>query len=125
MFADDVDRAWLEALLWPLVAERVEAFRAEASLARAAAGRGRRRGAAALRGRRRVALRRDDRGRRRRRAARAQRVAARDQAELARREARQLPQAEKARRATFVVANDGSRDELRERLRGVLAEIAS
>ena len=46
-------------------------------------------------------------------------------AELGRREARQLPQAEKARRAGFVVANDGTVDELRERLRGVLAEIAS
>ena len=56
---------------------------------------------------------------------RAERVAGRDMAELGRREARQLPQAEKARRAGFVVANDGTVDELRERLRAVLAEIAS
>jgi dephospho-CoA kinase len=123
VFADEIDRAWLEALLWPRVAERTEAFRVEASsrepppvavvveaplLFEAGASR-----YDAT-----IAVVADDERR-------AERVAGRDMAELGRREARQLPQAEKARRAGFVVANDGTVDELRERLRGVLAEIAS
>jgi dephospho-CoA kinase len=123
-FADDMDRAWLEALLWPRVAERTEAFRVEASSREPPpvavvveapllfeAG-------VASRYDTTIAIVADD-------ALRAARVAARDMAELGRREARQLPQAEKARRARFVVANDGTVDELRERLRVVLAEIAS
>ena len=88
---------------------RAQAFRERGEPPRAAAAGRRRRGAAAVRGRRRVAaidatiaVVADD-------ALRAARVAARDQAALASREARQLPQAEKARRATYVVVNDGSR----------------
>jgi dephospho-CoA kinase len=57
-------------------------------------------------------------------ALRALRISARDQAELARREQRQLPQAEKARRAGHVVTNDGSRVQLREQLHAVLAELS-
>ena len=123
-FADDVHRAWLEALLWPRVAGRTEAFRVEASSREPPpvavvvevpllfeAG-------VASRYDTTIAIVADD-------ALRAARVAGRDMAELERREARQLPQAEKARRARFVVANDGTVDELRERLRAVLAEIAS
>ena len=124
VFADEIDRAWLEALLWPRVAERADAFRVEASSREPPpvavivevpllfeAGVASRYDAT-------IAVVADDERR-------AERVAYRDMAELGRREARQLPQAEKARRASFVVANDGTVDELRERLRGVLAEIAS
>ena len=123
VFARDEDRGWLEALLWPLVAERVEAFRARGLAARTAARRGRGRGAAPVRGGDEarydatIAIVADD-------ALRAARTAVRDQAELGRREARQLPQAEKARRADFVVVNDGTLDELREELRSVLTQLA-
>jgi dephospho-CoA kinase len=54
---------------------------------------------------------------------RAQRAAARGHAAVAERAARQLPQAEKADRADFVVRNDGSLDELRERLSLVLGKL--
>jgi len=124
VFADDVDRAWLEALLWPRVEARAQAFRAEAASREPPAvavvveapllfeaGGGSRYDAT-------IAIVANDE-------LRAARVAGRDMAELGRREARQLPQAEKARRARFVVANDGTVAELRERLREVLAEIAS
>jgi len=122
-FASEGDRAWLEQLLWPLVEARVEEFRdaagrrepppraavVEAPLLFEADTEGRYTAT--------VAVVADD-------ALRAERIAARDQAELARREQRQLPQDEKARRARYVVTNDGSRAELREQLRAVLAEIA-
>jgi dephospho-CoA kinase len=122
-FARDEDRGWLEALLWPLVAERVEAFRAEASQrqpppaavvvevpllfeAKTAARYDTTTASVA-----------DD-------TLRAARLALRDQEELGRREARQLPQEEKARRAHFVIVNDGTLDELRGELRSVLARLA-
>jgi dephospho-CoA kinase len=124
VFASDADRAWLEALLWPLVANRVERFRATAA-------RRRPRPAAVVvevpllfeagseaRFATTIAIVADD-------ALRAARIADRDQAELARRERRQLPQAEKARRAAYVVTNDGSRAQLREKLRAVLADLAA
>jgi dephospho-CoA kinase len=122
-FATEADRSWLERLLWPLVAERVERFRA-AALNREPppaavvvevpllfeAGLERRYEAT-------IAVVADD-------ALRALRISARGQAELARREQRQLPQAEKARRAGHVVTNDGSREQLREQLHAVLAELS-
>jgi dephospho-CoA kinase len=123
-FATETDRAWLERLLWPLVAERVETFRAatmsrepppaavvvEVPLLFESGTEGR---YAAT-----IAIVADD-------ALRASRISARDQAELARREQRQLPQAEKARRARYVVTNDGSRAQLRAQLRAVLAELSA
>jgi dephospho-CoA kinase len=124
VFASDSDRAWLEALLWPLVADRVERFRAAAVRRRPPppavvvevpllfeAGSEARFAAT-------IAIVADD-------ALRAARIAARDQAELARREQRQLPQDEKARRAGYVVTNDGTRAQLRDRLRAVLADLAA
>ena len=45
------------------------------------------------------------------------------QAALASREARQLPQKEKARLATYVVVNDGTVAELRTRLADVLEQL--
>jgi dephospho-CoA kinase len=123
-FATDSDRAWLEGLLWPLVAERVEEFRAAAAALEPPpaavvievpllfeAGTEERYVAT-------IAVVADDE-------LRASRISARDQAELGRREQRQLPQAEKARRADYVVTNDGSREQLREQLRLVLAELSA
>jgi dephospho-CoA kinase len=55
---------------------------------------------------------------------RARRIAAREVAELARRERRQLPQPEKARRADYVVVNDGTLGDLRTQLTGVLAKLS-
>lgn len=121
-FADDADRAWLEQLLWPLVGERVARFHAEAERTdppvRAAvveapllfeADTADRYTAT-------IAVVAPD-------ALRAQRVAARDQAELERRERRQLPQLEKARRASFVVTNEGTREELRAQLAAILVRL--
>jgi dephospho-CoA kinase len=122
VFADDADRRWLEQLLWPLVAERSLEFYERAgkltppppaavvevpllfeagSASRFAAT---------------IAVVADD-------ALRALRIAGRDQAALASREARQLPQREKARLATYVVVNDGTVAELRTRLADVLEQL--
>jgi len=122
-FATDEERAWLERLLWPLVAERAAAFRAEAEgrepppraivievpLLFEAASESRYDAT--------IAVVADDE-------LRAGRIAAREVAELERRERRQLPQAEKARRAGHVVVNDGTVEELREQLTGVLAKLS-
>jgi dephospho-CoA kinase len=123
VFAGEGDRRWLEQLLWPLVMERTAEFHAQASAAQPPptaavveapllfeAG-GESRFAATI-----AVVAADE--------LRAQRIAGRDQATLASREARQLPQGEKARRATYVVVNDGSVAELRERLAEVLDQLA-
>ncbi|HVC83823.1 MAG TPA: dephospho-CoA kinase [Solirubrobacteraceae bacterium] len=123
VFASEQDRLWLEQLLWPLVAERAQEFHQRACRRRPPpraavvevpllfeAG-------AAPRFQATIAVVADD-------ALRATRIAARDQAALASREARQLPQAEKARRATYVVVNDGTVEELRAALAGVLDQFA-
>jgi dephospho-CoA kinase len=55
--------------------------------------------------------------------AREARAAARGHAAVAERAARQLPQAEKADKADFVVRNDGSLDELKQTLSLVLAKL--
>jgi dephospho-CoA kinase len=119
VFAGEDDRRWLEQLLWPLVMERTADFHAQVSAAQTPppvavveapllfeAG-GEARFAAT------IAVVADDE-------LRALRIAGRDQAALAAREARQLPQEEKARRATYVVVNDGSVAELREQLAEVV-----
>lgn len=121
-FANEDDRHWLEALLWPLVAQRTAEFYEQASASVPPppavvveapllfeAGAESRFAAT-------VAVVADD-------GLRAQRIAGRDQAALARRDALQLPQQEKARRATHVVANDGTVAELRGRLAEVLAAL--
>jgi dephospho-CoA kinase len=123
VFASEDDRLWLEQLLWPMVARRAQEFHQQASRRepppRAAvveapllfeAG-------AASQYQATIAVVADG-------ALRAARVAGRDQAALASREARQLPQAEKARRATYVVVNDGSLEELRASLADVLEQLA-
>jgi dephospho-CoA kinase len=106
-FATPEDRAWLEGLLWPKVADRVAAWREEAARRepppRAAvvetpllfeAGMERIYDAT-------IAIVADE-------AVRRERAAARGHAAVDERAARQLPQEEKAARATYVVANSGS-----------------
>ncbi|MEX1141761.1 MAG: dephospho-CoA kinase [Thermoleophilaceae bacterium] len=56
---------------------------------------------------------------------RADRAAARGHAAVAERAGRQLPQAEKARRADHVVRNDGTREELKTELSKILATVGS
>jgi dephospho-CoA kinase len=56
---------------------------------------------------------------------RAQRAGARGTSELAAREARQLSQEEKAARATYVVRNQGSLDELESELAAILSDIGA
>jgi dephospho-CoA kinase len=123
VFDHDDDRHWLEQLLWPLVARRTEEFHAqaaarmpppravvvEAPLLFEAGAPSRYTATIAV-----VAA--DE--------LRAERLAGRDQASLSQREALQLPQAEKARRATHVVVNDGTVEQLREQLAGVLDQLS-
>jgi dephospho-CoA kinase len=56
-------------------------------------------------------------------AVRAQRAAARGHVATDERAARQLPQEEKARRATYTVSNSGTVEELERELSGVLASL--
>jgi dephospho-CoA kinase len=58
-------------------------------------------------------------------AARVERAAARGTGSLDERVSRQLPQDEKAARATYVISNNGSLAELEQQLRRVLGEVAS
>jgi dephospho-CoA kinase len=121
-FATDADRAWLEGLLWPRVAERVAAWREEVARAeppaRAAvvetpllfeAGMERIYDAT-------IAVVADEDVRR-------ERAAARGHHAVDERAARQLPQEEKAARATYVVANSGSVDDLTLALSRVLEKL--
>jgi dephospho-CoA kinase len=123
-FADDREREWLEGLLWPLVAERVNVFHDELELRQPRplagvvetpllfeAGVEGRYDAT-------IAIVADDR-------LRAARIVGRDQAELGARERRQLSQEEKARRASYVVANDGTIAELEAKLGEILARLAA
>jgi dephospho-CoA kinase len=121
-FATPEDRAWLEGLLWPRVAERVAAWRAE--VARVApppaaavvetpllfeAGMDRIYDAT-------IAVVADE-------AVRRERAAARGHHAIDERAARQLPQEEKAARATYVVANSGTVEELTLALARVLEKL--
>jgi dephospho-CoA kinase len=118
-FATDADRAWLEGLLWPLVGERMVAWRSAVSTApeppRAAvvevpllfeSGMDAAFDAtiAVIAGEELRAARAGDRG----------------HEALAERSARQLSQQEKAHRATYVVVNDGTVEELGSKLSALL-----
>jgi dephospho-CoA kinase len=118
-FASEEDRRWLEGLLWPLVGERVAAWLTEVRTRRPAPP------AAVVE----VPLLFEagmdgiydatiavvaDEGLRR------ERAAGRGHALELEREARQLPQEEKARRATFTVRNDGTESELVQKLSAIL-----
>jgi dephospho-CoA kinase len=123
-FAHDEDRAWLERLLWPLVSERVSAWRQaledrplrpraavvevpllfEAGMERAYDAT--------------IAVIADE-------DVRARRAGTRGHQALAERSSRQLSQKEKAQRATYVVVNDGTVDDLESKLSAVLDKLTS
>ena len=123
-FGDPDERAWLEQQLWPRVGARVAAF-----LERARAAQDPPRAAvvetpllfeAGMEGiyDATIAVVADEE-------VRARRAAARGHHGVDERAARQLSQDEKAARATFVVRNDGTIDELEARLSEVLAKLES
>jgi len=125
-FASAEERAWLEGLLWPLVGARVAAWRTDVRAGGSARG-GRPRAAvvevpllfeAGLEGLydATVAVVSDE-------TLRHERASARGHALADERSARQLSQQEKARRATFVVRNDGSEQELEQELSAVLDKL--
>jgi dephospho-CoA kinase len=121
-FADEDGRAWLEALIWPRVGERVAEWRAiesrrepppralvvetpllfEAGLESAYDVT--------------IAILADE-------AVRAERAGARGHEALDERRARQLSQAEKASRATYAVENSGSLQELEQELSAILEKL--
>ncbi|MEI6792009.1 MAG: dephospho-CoA kinase [Actinomycetes bacterium] len=118
-FADDVERAWLEQLIWPLVGAEVVAFRkgslSHQPLPRAAvvetpllfeAGMDQIYDAT-------VAVIASEE-------LRSERAAKRGHEAADERHARQLSQAEKAERATYVVINDGTTEELERELATIL-----
>ena len=121
-FADPDERAWLEQQIWPRVAQRVMAFREGAQTASPApkaavvetpllfeAGMDGVYDAT-------IAIVADEE-------VRAERAAARGHHGVDERAARQLPQHEKAQRATFVVHNDGTEAELEAKLSEVLGKL--
>jgi len=123
-FATPEERAWLEAEIWPRVAARIAAWRDEVAAREPAP-------AAAVvetpllfeAGMEgiydaTVAVVADE-------AVRAKRAAARGHVGVDTRAARQLPQEEKARRATYTVTNSGTVEELESELSGVLASLRS
>jgi dephospho-CoA kinase len=118
-FVTPQDRAWLEELLWPRVGARITAWRRQledrSPPPRAAvvevpllfeAGMEDMFDAT-------IAVIADE-------PVREQRAAAREHRALTQRSERQLPQAEKARRATYVVVNDGTVAELESKLSAIL-----
>lgn len=121
-FASPEERAWLEGQIWPRVAARIAAWREEV------AARDPEPAAAVVETPllfeagmedsydATVAVIADE-------AVRAQRAAARGHVGLDQRAARQLPQEEKARRATYTVHNSGTLEELESALSGVLATL--
>jgi dephospho-CoA kinase len=122
-FASEDGRAWLENLIWPLVGARVAAWLAQARVARPAPR------AAVVEvpllfesGQEviydaTIAVLADE-------GLRKGRASARGHTVVEERAARQLSQEEKARRATFVVRNDGTEEDLERELSAVLAKLS-
>jgi len=129
-FSSDVERKWLEGLLWPLVGARVAAWLEQARSTEPVTGDdgvGRPRAAvveapllfeAGLESiyDATIAVVSDE-------ALRRERADARGHALVDERAARQLSQDEKARRATYVVRNDGSEQDLQRELSSVLEKL--
>jgi len=121
-FADPAERQWLEGLLWPRVGERVVRWREDTEglrpPPRAAVVEVPLLFEAGLEGiydaTIAVIASEETRG---------QRAAGRGHAAVDERAARQMTQAEKARRATFVVVNDGTPEALERELSGVLEKL--
>jgi dephospho-CoA kinase len=122
-FGNDADRTWLEGLLWPLVGARADAWirevRARTPAPRAAVievpllfESGEIDGYDAT-----IAVVAEE-------ALRTDRASSRGHALGDERTARQLPQEEKARLATFVVHNDGTESDLERELSEVLGKLA-
>lgn len=122
VFASPRERAWLESELWPRVGARVSAWLRDVSDRRPQptaaivetpllfeAGMDRAYDAT-------IAVVADE-------DVRAARTAAREHVATGEREARQLTQAEKARRATFVVDNSGTREQLERQLSEILERL--
>jgi dephospho-CoA kinase len=121
-FAADQERRWLEQQIWPLVAARVaewlEQARAREPSPPAAVVEVPLLFEAGLEGiydATIAVVAAED--------VRSARAAARGHEAVGERDARQLPQEEKARRATYVVRNDGSVEELEAQLSAVLAKL--
>jgi dephospho-CoA kinase len=123
-FASGADRAWLEGLLWPLVGARVAAFREQALTAdpppAAAVVETPLLFEAGMDGiyDATIAIVADEQ-------VRAERAGARGHEAVDERSSRQLPQDEKAQRATFAVRNDGSIADLEAQLSDVLGKLRS
>jgi dephospho-CoA kinase len=122
-FAGEKDRKWLEGLLWPLVGERIAEWLAHARALQPAPKAavveipllfeaGMESGFDAT-----IAVIAQEGVRR-------ERATGRGHALADERVARQLSQEEKAGRATFVVRNDGTRDDLRRELAVVLGKLS-
>ncbi len=122
VFADEDDRTWLEGLLWPHVGREIAAWHAEQEQRRPLppaivvevpllfeSGMDALFDAT-------IAVIADD-------AVRAQRAADRGLGTVDERTARQLPQADKARRADFVVTNSGTLADLEQSLTEVVAKL--
>jgi dephospho-CoA kinase len=118
VFGNEEDRQWLEGLLWPLVGERVAAWRSSLPDDAVAVVEVPLLFESGMEGvfDATIAVIADE-------PTRAARAGARDHTALAEREGRQLSQAEKALRADFTVRNDGSLDELKQTLSSVLAKL--
>jgi dephospho-CoA kinase len=118
VFAHEGERAWLERLLWPLVGERVAAWRASVPADQVAVVEVPLLFESGMEGAfdATVAVVAEE-------SVREARAAARGHAAVAERAGRQLSQQEKAERADFVVRNDGSLDELKQALSRLLATL--
>jgi dephospho-CoA kinase len=121
-FATPDERAWLEAEIWPRVGARIAAWREEVAarepVPAAAVVETPLLFEAGMDGiyDATVAVVADE-------TVRSQRAAARGHVATDERAARQLPQEEKARRATYTVSNSGTVEELERELSGVLASL--
>jgi dephospho-CoA kinase len=122
-FAGPDERSWLEGLLWPLVGERIVQWRGQLEDARPApraavvevpllfeSGMDRAFDAT-------IAVIADER-------LRAERAGSRGHEALEQRGTRQLTQQEKAQRATYVIVNEGSVEDLEAKLSDVLEMLA-
>lgn len=123
-FATPEDRAWLEGLLWPRVAERMVRWRGQLEAAspppRVAVVEVPLLFESGMEGAfdATIAVVADE-------DVRAERAGARGHEALAERGARQLSQEEKAQRATYVVVNDGGVDDLERKLSSILEMLAT
>ena len=118
VFGDEEARGWLEDLLWPLVGERVAAWRTALPADRLGVVEVPLLFESGMEGvfDATIAVIADE-------SLREQRAGARDHAAVAERAKRQLSQQEKADRADFTVRNDGSVEELKQTLSRVIAKL--